>query len=196
MSVEISDGANFYSWFADASGNLQLSHRASEALPESSALSIGADGTVRAAAYSNVSDPSNTGYELMLVAPDGTLRRVPGQYANFQALVATSGIGNSPVDLATLQSTVTSLQSGYHTMQTQLAQVITTANTTAARVGTTDVVALAQTVNALQQTVNTLRGGNVVTPAPNDLALQVAIVEGIVFGALIIALFILYFRKR
>ena len=187
MSVEISDGSHFFSWYNDPTGNLQLSYRPSPSVSEVSIFQTASDGTLTIPAYNNAADPSNPGYEMVMVDHNGTFQRIPGNFANIQSLLAASGIGNTGINLPQIQQNYTRLNS-------TVSSLITSTNLLSTLVGTTDVVSLSHTVSQLQDTVSRLSSTG--TGTSTNLALYIAIGEGIVFGALIALLFVLYLKKR
>lgn len=193
MSVEISDGSNCFSWYNAASGDLELSFR-TPGRPEAPILQAKTDGRLVSAAYTNVGDPSNLGYEMLVVDPNGVLQRINGHFASFQSLLAAAGLGNTGIDLPAIGRNQTALAASVAELTRTLADLSSSAGRTAALVGGTDSVRLANSLALLTDKVNRLSSSSSVSTASSStLGLTIG---GIALIALSAAVVFLYFRKR
>jgi hypothetical protein len=193
MSVEISDGSNFFSWYNAPSGDLELSFRTPNR-PEAPILQATKEGRLVSAAYTNVGDPANLGYEMVVVDPSGALQRIKGHFASFQSLLAASGLGNTGIDLPAIQRNQTALAASIADLNRTLTDLSASSGRTAALVGGTDSVRLANSLALLTDRVNRLSSSSSVsTVSSSTLGLTIG---GIAILALGAAVAFLYFRKR
>lgn len=189
MSVEISDGTNVYTWSAPS--DLELTFRAGGS--ESTILKATKEGMLVGSAYTNASDPSNPGYEMIVAGPTGALQRIKGNFASFQSLLAASGLGSTGIDLPAIQRNQTALTASIAELSRTVAELSTSSARTAALVGGTDLVTLANTVALLRDKVNRLSSVPSATVDNNTIGLTIG---GIALLALGGAVAYLYFRKR
>lgn len=136
MSLDISDGSNFYTLANHPSGTLLITYKTSLTGTASNALEIGKSGTIISQAYTNQADPTNLDYEVLVADASGTISRKQGLYNLLTQTLQTSenqlriDLSTITQDVQTLTQQVNSLNlsSLSTTIQTQTTQIASLSN--------------------------------------------------------------------